>query len=275
MIAPQAYSSLPAALYLASLVFLSLQFSHPAIFFYLYPLLLLSFPPLHLNAFGSVALPPYCAKVFFLTAHCHLSLLFLLVPSLHFTSVYFFLPLVHETYLGHMRGPVSGVSNERTQMGMLFSRWVTRKRGQCHCHIDVPTNVVVRPSRALHFSSTPASFSWVREPLAIWWQGRQLQSWHLRALCSPCWPFPVTPQWRLAVWCLGGYVLAAIWESCLIDELLPFSFYGQTWSSEGPLYDVTKVLMPLQLRNANKVVQSLKKLKHFIRNVSNHHLAQV
>lgn len=48
-------------------------------------------PPLHLNAFGSVVLPPYCANVFFLTAHCHLSLLFLLVPSLYFTTIYFFL----------------------------------------------------------------------------------------------------------------------------------------------------------------------------------------
>lgn len=72
----------------------------------------------------------------------------------------------------------------------------------------------------------------------------------VRALRPPCWPFAVTPQWRLAVVRrrglgvvrnpLCGYVLAAICESCLVDELLPSIFRDQTRSCEGTLYDVTK-----------------------------------
>lgn len=47
-------------------------------------------PPLHLNAFGSVVPPPYCVKVCFLTARCHLSPPFLRAFSLFHVYIYFF-----------------------------------------------------------------------------------------------------------------------------------------------------------------------------------------
>lgn len=33
----------------------------------------------------------------------------------------------------------------------MFLWWVTRKRGQCHCHIDVPMSIVVWPSLVVEF----------------------------------------------------------------------------------------------------------------------------
>lgn len=44
-------------------------------------------------------------------------------------------------------------------MGM-FSRWVTRKQGHCHCHIDVPMSIVVWPS--LVVAVLPAALFLVR-----------------------------------------------------------------------------------------------------------------
>lgn len=88
MIVPRAYCSPPAASYLVSLVF-SLQFSQTTSFTFAHtgslPPLLLP-PPLHLNAFGSVVPPPYCVKVCFLTARCHLSPPF--SPCLHSISLF-------------------------------------------------------------------------------------------------------------------------------------------------------------------------------------------
>lgn len=47
-------------------------------------------PPLHLNAFGSVVPPPYCVKVCFLTARCHLSPPFLRAFTLFHVYIYIF-----------------------------------------------------------------------------------------------------------------------------------------------------------------------------------------
>lgn len=216
-------------------------------------------PPLHLNAFGSVVPPPYCVKVCFLTAIYH----YCFSSCLHSISqVYIFLvPPVHDTYLGHMRGPVSAVSNEHAQMGMLFSRWVTRKRGQCHCHIDVPTNVVVRQSRALHFSSTPPPSSRVRKPLAIPWQGGWPRLYELSVHPVGRSPWRHSGDWRSCA--------AEVWASCeihfadtssqqyvnlalLMNSSPPF-FVTRHGAVKAPFMMSQRVLMPLQLCNANKI----------------------
>lgn len=75
---------------------------------------------------------------------------------------------------------------------VMFSWWVTRKRGQCHCHSDVPMSMVVWPSLVVEF--LPVSLPpppGVKKVLVIQWQGHRPWSWHPQALCLPLWPLPI------------------------------------------------------------------------------------
>lgn len=245
MIVPRAYYSLPAALYLA--FFFSLQFSHATFFIPLHalpPVLPHHTPLLHLNAFGSVVPPPYCAKVCFLTALCHLSLLRLLMPSLHFRIYIFF----SSSCARHLfRTYVSAVSNERAQMRYVVLAMSHKETGSAalsyrcshkHRRLNERSSTILLHANPIVLGEESVSNSMTRSPTPVAAPTSSLSA--LLAVCR-------SARWRLAVEGrrgldvvlnpLCGSVQAAICESCLVNRLLPSIFHGQTRSSEGtPLW---------------------------------------